>query len=91
MACLWLQRFGLFSLLLTLVVFSQAYAAPVPEARVINDEPARFGDYEVYYSAFPSTFLEPDMAKMYGFERGPKTVWSISLSETSGTVKKARR
>ncbi|WP_252177972.1 DUF4426 domain-containing protein [Endozoicomonas sp. 4G] len=72
MACLWLQRFGLFSLLLTLVVFSQAYAAPVPEARVINDEPARFGDYEVYYSAFPSTFLEPDMAKMYGFERGPK-------------------
>ncbi|WP_257281293.1 MULTISPECIES: DUF4426 domain-containing protein [unclassified Endozoicomonas] len=62
----------LFSLLLALAVFSGAHAAPVPEARVMNDKPARFGDYEVYYSAFPSTFIQPDIAKTYDLERGPK-------------------
>ncbi|WP_422139222.1 DUF4426 domain-containing protein [Endozoicomonas sp. ALC020] len=62
----------LLSLLLALAVFSGAHAAGVPEARVMNDKPARFGDYEVYYSAFPSTFIQPGIAKTYDLERGPK-------------------
>ncbi|MGI9281886.1 MAG: DUF4426 domain-containing protein [Endozoicomonas sp.] len=65
-------RSWLFSVLLALSVICGAHAAPVPEARVMNDKPARFGDYEVYYSAFPSTFIQPDIAKTYDLERGPK-------------------
>ncbi|KEQ18321.1 hypothetical protein GZ78_12435 [Endozoicomonas numazuensis] len=65
-------RSRLFSFLLAFSVISVAHAAPVPEARVMNDKPVRFGDYEVFYSAFPSTFIQPDIAKTYDLERGPK-------------------
>ncbi len=31
-----------------------------------------FGEYTVHYKAFNSTFLQPDVASVYGFERNPK-------------------
>jgi hypothetical protein len=57
---------------LLLVVASISVAAPIPEAREVSDKSARFGDYEVYFTAFPSTFITPEIASTYKLERGPK-------------------
>ncbi|WP_079253739.1 DUF4426 domain-containing protein [Endozoicomonas arenosclerae] len=90
------RMFGLllgacFSLWTSMV--SVANAAPIPEAKVMNDKPVRFGDYEVSYSAFPSTFIQPDIAKTYNLERGPKNglvniaVRNVKNSEEGKAVK----
>ena len=77
---------------LLLAVTSISVAASIPEARVMNDEPARFGDYEVYYTAFPSTFITPEIASTYKLERGPRNglvniaVRNVKNSETGKAV-----
>lgn len=39
-----------------------------------DDTSKTFGDYEVYYSVFNSTFIKPDVAKVYGIVRGSDRV-----------------
>lgn len=56
----------------SVMVMSSAFAAPVPEARTLKNDPMRFGDYEVHFSAFNSTFIAPEIAKAYKLERSPK-------------------
>lgn len=51
--------------------FAQAREA-IPDAREMSSKPFRFGDYEVHYSAFNSTFISPDIAGQYGLERSPR-------------------
>ncbi len=41
----------------------------IPEAKVLNYQPVRFGDYEVHYSAFNSRFISPQMAEQYDLKR----------------------
>lgn len=62
-----------FSVLLAgFLILGSAWAAPVPEARLLKNESLRFGDYEVYFSAFNSTFITPEIARVYQLERSPK-------------------
>ena len=62
----------LVMLLVSCFMVSTAVAADVPEARTLKNEPMRFGDYEVHFSAFNSTFIAPDIAKAYELERSSK-------------------
>ena len=57
--------------LLTLLLFSTQSA--------LAEQKKRFGDYEVHYSAFASTFLTPDIAKQYGLVRS-KAIGVINIS-----------
>ncbi|MCK5880294.1 MAG: DUF4426 domain-containing protein [Sinobacterium sp.] len=50
----------------------------------------RFGSYEVFYSAFNSSFLSPSVAKAYGFVRGKdKALMNIAVIKHNldGTTK----
>jgi len=57
--------------LFTLVLFSTQSAQA--------EQKERFGDYEVHYSAFTSTFLTPEIAKQYGIVRS-KAIGVINIS-----------
>ncbi|KEQ11648.1 hypothetical protein GZ77_24330 [Endozoicomonas montiporae] len=79
-------------LLLSTVRAAPLSEASIPEARTMKNEPLRFGDYEVYFSAFNSTFIAPDIAKAYQLERSPKhglvniTVRNVKDSEVGKAV-----
>ena len=79
-------------LLASFLVFGSAWAAAVPEARTLKNETLRFGDYEVYFSAFNSTFIAPEIARAYQLERGPKhglvniAIRNVKDSETGKAV-----
>lgn len=60
--------FVCFMLLAALQAGVQA-ADHMPDARLINYKPLRFGDYEVHYSAFNSSFIAPEIAERYSLER----------------------
>ena len=81
----------LTSLLMMFAV--QTMASDIPEGRVLDTTPKRFGDYEVTFSAFPSTFIPATTASAYKLKRGPKTgyvnitVRNVSKSETGKAVK----
>ncbi|ATC93597.1 DUF4426 domain-containing protein [Pseudoalteromonas tunicata] len=50
------------------------------------------GDWEVHYIAFPSTFLQPNIAKSYGLERSKFTgVVNISVLDSRTKDKVAQR
>ena len=57
---------------LVLVVTSAQAADHVPDAKSMNYQPVRFGDYEVHYSAFNSTFITSEIAERYKLERNGK-------------------
>ncbi len=46
---------------------------------VLAEQKERFGDYEVHYSAFASTFLTPDVAKQYDIVRS-RAIGVINIS-----------
>lgn len=79
-------------LMLLLIVPVVSVADYTPEARTISYKPARFGDYEVHYSAFSSTFLTPKMARLYNLKRGERygivniAIRNIKSSETGKAV-----
>lgn len=81
---------SIFSFILMLFTASVMAAQ---EGRVLDREPKRFGDYEVLFSAFPSTFLTPDVAKAAGLKRGPRTglvniaVRNVKSSDAGKAVK----
>ncbi|MEE8059387.1 MAG: DUF4426 domain-containing protein [Pseudomonadales bacterium] len=44
-----------------------------------------FGDYDIHYSAYNSTFLAPNIAKIYGITRGSNTaILTISVQPQGG-------
>ena len=52
-----------------------------------------FGDYEVHYSAFNSTFLQPDIAQSYSIQRSKyRGVLNVTVlkKEADGTTKPVR-
>ncbi len=57
---------------LMLVITAVQATDLVPDARQLNYEPVRFGDYEVHYSAFNSRFVSPEVAERYKLERSGK-------------------
>ena len=85
----YVSQFSLFTLLWAFVVGAMA----AQEGRMLDREPKRFGDYEVSFSAFPSTFLTPDIAKAAKLKRGPRTglvniaVRNVKNSESGKAVK----
>ena len=62
----------IMKLLMGFLLVANAQAAPVPEAKTLATEPKRFGDYEVHFSAFNSTFVSPEIAKVYQLQRSPR-------------------
>lgn len=76
----------------SLLMSSLAMAAAIPEAKTMDNTPKRFGDYEVHFSAFPSTFITPEIAKAYKLERGPRngivniSVRNVKSSEVGKAV-----
>ena len=44
----------------------------IPEAERMNQEPVQLGDYQIYFSAFNSTFIQPEVAKRYNLRRGER-------------------
>ncbi len=61
---------GIITLFTLMLVSTQSVQAEQKE---------RFGDYEVHYSAFTSTFLTPEIAKQYGIVRS-KAIGVINIS-----------
>jgi hypothetical protein len=52
----------------------------------------RLGDWEVHYSAFPSTFLQPEIAEQYDLTRSnARGVVNISVLDATSEDKKAQR
>ena len=60
-----------------------------------NDQGGQFkqlGDWEVHYIAFPSTFLQPNIAKHYGLERSKYSgVINISVLDSRHKDKPAQQ
>ena len=60
-----------------------------------NDQGGQFkqlGDWEVHYIAFPSTFLQPNIAKHYGLERSKYSgVLNISVLDSRHKDKPAQQ
>lgn len=63
-----MKRLSLYACLMFAITAGQA-ADHVPDAKTLHYQPARFGDYEVHYSAFNSRFVTPEIAERYKFER----------------------
>ena len=87
----------MFCAALSIISSSDLYARDgrsdrTPEAKTLNYKPTRFGDYEVHYSAFNSTFIPPEMAKQYNLKRDDNygvvniAVRNIKESETGKAV-----
>ena len=86
------KLFSQFSFLALLWAFAIG-AMAAQEGRILDREPKRFGDFEVSFSAFPSTFLTPEIAKAAGLKRGPRTglvniaIRNVKKSEAGKAVK----
>ena len=63
-----MRRLFQFVCLMFVITTLQA-ADHVPDAKQLNFQLARFGDYEVHYSAFNSSFVSPEIAERYKLER----------------------
>lgn len=63
--------------LITLAAFFSLLVAISPSLHAEQKE--SFGDYEVHYSAFVSTFLTPEVAKEYGIVRS-RAVGVVNIS-----------
>ena len=72
-------------LFLGYVPVSQA-AKAIPEAEIRANESLRIGNYEVHYSAFSSTFIEPTIAAAFQLERNQRTgIINIAIRDVQGT------
>ena len=45
---------------------------PIPEAERMNQGPVQLGNCQIYFSAFNSMFVPPDVAKQYNLRRGER-------------------
>ncbi|WP_257266196.1 DUF4426 domain-containing protein [Endozoicomonas sp. ONNA2] len=56
----------------------------IPEARVMNQEPIQMGNYQIYFSAFNSTFVPPGIAGHYNLRRGDRYgIVNIAIRDVS--------
>ena len=80
-----MKRLFLFVCLMLAITTLQA-ADHVPDAKQLNYKPARFGDYEVHYSAFNSRFISPEMAERYQLERSGKYgIVNVAIRNVKGS------
>ena len=42
----------------------------IPDARLMNQRPVELGNYRIYFNAFNSTFIPPEIAQQYDLHRG---------------------
>jgi len=82
-----------FTLLRILLAATAVVAdAPIPEAERMNRGPVQLGNYQIYFSAFNSTFVQPDVAKQYNLRRGERygivniAVRDVSVGEPGKAV-----
>ncbi len=67
-------------LTLSVALFLALFQGPAVAAKYQN-----LGDYQIHYNAFPSTFLSPEMAKLYQIRRsGNRGVLTVSVLESQG-------
>lgn len=74
-------RHWLGSLAVALLMF----AAPLHAGQFVA-----YGDYEIHYNAFNSSFVEPDVAKTYGLQRGKRRAMvniSVLKKQEDGSMK----
>ncbi len=70
------------SRLLSLTALLTLLLAPLTHAQSGSE---RFGDYQVYYSVFNSTFVPPDIASVHGIVRGEdRALINISVIRADG-------
>ena len=56
----------------------------IPDAERMNQEPVQLGDYRIYFSAFNSTFIQPEVAKRYNLRRGERYgIINIAVGDVS--------
>lgn len=56
----------------------------IPEARIMDQEPVQLGSYQVYFSAFNSTFIPPGIAEQYNLRRGDRYgIVNIAIRDVS--------
>ncbi len=71
------RGYALTLLLLPLLLIQSAWAAPDTERTV--------GNYQLYYNAFSSTFIQPDIARAVGIARDPELgVLSLAIHDLKG-------
>jgi len=69
--------------LLSTAVLALLVALPAQAAQFIA-----YGDYEIHYNAFNSSFVEPDVAKTYGLKRGKRrAMLNVSVLKKDGDGK----
>lgn len=55
---------------------------------VLADQFVAYGDYEIHYNAFNSTFIQPDVAQKVGFQRSKrKALVNVSVLKVDGDSK----
>ena len=57
---------------LLIVAMSAMADIQIPEAERMSQEPVQLGDYRIYFSAFNSMFIQPEVAKQYNLRRGER-------------------
>ncbi len=62
----------IFLLITSITPVFGASSDSIPDARRLTGEPAAFGNYEVYYTAFNSTFITPEIASTYDLKRSSR-------------------
>ncbi|WP_299730693.1 DUF4426 domain-containing protein [uncultured Endozoicomonas sp.] len=78
-----LKQAGIFIVFVLLTSLAKANDN-IPAARALDNEPERFGNYEVYFSAFNSTFITPDVADQYNLRRGERYgIVNIAIRDVS--------
>ena len=57
---------------------------------LLAEQYVAYGDYEIHYIAFNSTFIEPDVAKNVGVQRSKRrALVNVSVLKVEGDTKKA--
>ena len=69
----WMNRCRAALVFLLFMAATASASKDIPEARQISNDPVRSGHYEIYYSTFNSSFLDPDVAAAYNLERNSRT------------------
>ncbi len=64
-------------------------AALLLSPQALADQFVAYGDYEIHYNAFNSSFLQPDIAQEYGLQRGKRRAMvNVSVLKREGDEKK---
>ena len=74
-------------MLTAVLIVGSAYAtSEIPEAKALGQASERFGNYEVHFSAFNSTFIPPAVVAQYNLRRGERYgIVNIAINDVSNS------